>query len=164
MTGRRPTRRRDDGAILLFVLVIVTLLAAATAALAEFGFDSPHAAAAQVTHQRIVNALDDGLQAAVENTRLGASAPCNGTALSIADVDGPGGSSAASPAPRPPITATVTCVPPAAPGGTYAFIATESIDASTCLSARATVTGQSATVTSWAIGTLTNPTTCTERP
>jgi hypothetical protein len=169
----RSRTGNDQGAILLIVLIIVTVLAAATAALVEFGFDSPHAAAAQSAHQRAANALDTGLQAAIENTRLGRPDPCNGTALTIADVDGPTGSSGAQPGPLEPINDTITCTAPVAPATAYQFTVTQfsvtqSQDAGLCLSARVNFAGavgsRSAGVTAWTLGTSTSPTTCQEHP
>jgi hypothetical protein len=161
---RGATATRDGGAILLLVLIIVTVVAAATAAVVEFGFDSPHAATAQSAHQRAVNALDDGLQAAIQNTSSGLPVPCNGTALTITDVDGPAGSTAAAPSPLPPIDVTATCTPPPAPGGSYQFLVTQSLTGDLCLSAQATFAGgvppQSATVSKWTLGTLSSPTAC----
>ncbi|HEX4365154.1 MAG TPA: hypothetical protein VHZ75_11440 [Solirubrobacteraceae bacterium] len=76
-------RDYEDGAVLILALVIVSLLSVATLAVAQFGFASPKASRAYTDNQRLVNALDSGLQAAVEDARLDLpTAPACGPAAS----------------------------------------------------------------------------------
>jgi hypothetical protein len=108
--------RRDgeEGAVLVLVLVIVLVGALLTAALAQFGFTNVVAAKTYAGHERLADALDLGLLAAVEN--LGDDTACG---LTLPDADGLPENSV-PPASFEPIDDIVTCTPAGPEPDTYA--------------------------------------------
>lgn len=66
MTARLRT---EDGAALILALAFITLIGVATAVLANLAFSSQQAAFGSADRTRLFNALDGGVQAAIENAR-----------------------------------------------------------------------------------------------
>lgn len=88
----------DDGAVLILVMIIVTVMATLTVTLANFSFTTIKAADAQTALNQLEYALDSGMQAALENTRLDDENPADyslppcagGSNLVVADAGGTG--------------------------------------------------------------------------
>ena len=147
-------RDNEEGAILILALIIVSVLATATLAVAQLGFANPKAAHVYNDHQRLVNALDSGLQAAVENARLQpvVSRTCGLDELPMPDADGQ----------SPPIKIIVDCIAPTSGHTAYtynvsAFLTCADKPESQSLTARVsyvTAPAPIATVTSWKLTTL----------
>lgn len=106
------TRRFDDeGASLILVLALIVVLSTTAAGVLQLSQTSRRTARAIDDKERLLNALDVGLAAAVEQTRIAAGRQC--ATLDLPNVDGLE-SPAPSPGPPPPalspLSVKVTCV------------------------------------------------------
>ncbi|HEX4345121.1 MAG TPA: hypothetical protein VHZ31_06120 [Solirubrobacteraceae bacterium] len=68
-------RTNEDGAMLIIVLFFATTIALIVVSLATLAFTSTKTAKVYTDRGKLVNALDSGVQAAIENARLHDTAP-----------------------------------------------------------------------------------------
>lgn len=97
----RRNGRHDGGGAVVLALAAAAVLGGATLVLAKFTFAAPKDVLIQVQQERLVDGIDTGMAAAIENVRKDA-ASCHAGTVDIDDVDDLDG---------PDIRVVVSCMP-----------------------------------------------------